>query len=710
MTRRASRARGDGFGPAVGRPEPAAGARSLHLLAACGFVLAQPLYDLLANHPDFLVAHQLQGSDLLLLIAAVSLGVPLALAALTLGVGALDHRAGWMLQRGLIGILAGLLVLSAARSWPQSTPWRWALLTMVALVAFYVYGRSRAAQRYLGFLSLGALVFPVLLLASPGVRSLWVEAPENGPSTKVRGSFPVVLVIFDELPVASLLADTEHVDGLRFPAFAAFAETSTWFRQATTVAQTTTYAVPAIVTGRYPDGPAKADRESHPSSLFTQLEGRYNLHVVESATHLCGRACHSDVRIRDWSERLIPAALDTVAIYAALVMPQLGPAVDQRWTDFWSTADAEALTEDGTKQKAHWRLWHPPRRFALFMGRLGKYPRRTLHYLHVTLPHVPWQFLPDGTAYLIQKGRAHGLDAETGFWVGSEWELTQAQQRHLVQTRYADWMLGRIVSELKTLHLFDDSLMIVTSDHGTSFRRGDQRRAATETNLADVAQVPLFVKVPGQSVAEISERNVETIDIAPTISALLGFDLGDEIDGLSMYGAEQRGPEKIIYRSRDDVGAGDAFTFDADRLAMTAESVRQRDERFPKESLYAAGWDLSLIGQDTAAFERGGAAGAARVQAREAFDQVDPDHWILPVHLLGTVSLERPTLAPLHLIVALDGKIVAVTETYGELPSREVEFTALFDPATLRAGKMELEILLAESDGSRIRLSPLALE
>ena len=51
--------------------------------------------------------------------------------------------------------------------------------------------------------------------------------------------------------------------------------------------------------------------------------------------------------------------------------------------------------------------------------------------------------------------------------------------------------------------------MIVTSDHGSSYWRGDRRRALTERNLADIAQVPLFVKLPGQSRAEISQRNAK---------------------------------------------------------------------------------------------------------------------------------------------------------------------------------------------------------
>ena len=56
-------------------------------------------------------------------------------------------------------------------------------------------------------------------------------------------------------------------------------------------------------------------------------------------------------------------------------------------------------------------------------------------------------------------------------------------------------------------------------------------------------------------------------------------------------------------------------------------------------------------------------------------------------------------------MVALDGVILAVTETYGHLPSEEPKFSVLLDPDSLRAGSQELTVYVVEDDSS---VSPTA--
>ena len=46
--------------------------------------------------------------------------------------------------------------------------------------------------------------------------------------------------------------------------------------------------------------------------------------------------------------------------------------------------------------------------------------------------------------------------------------------------------------------LYDRALVVVTADHGVSFRAGQKRRPLSDANLQDIAYVPLFVKLPHQ--------------------------------------------------------------------------------------------------------------------------------------------------------------------------------------------------------------------
>src|SRR5262249_3515708 len=66
------------------------------------------------------------------------------------------------------------------------------------------------------------------------------------------------------------------------------------------------------------------------------------------------------------------------------------------------------------------------------------------------------------------------------------------------------------------------------------------RRTATPDNLADVLSIPLFIKLPGQQTAVISDENVESIDIFPTIASVLGINLKLAVDGKSLLDVTAR--------------------------------------------------------------------------------------------------------------------------------------------------------------------------
>jgi hypothetical protein len=94
-------------------------------------------------------------------------------------------------------------------------------------------------------LALGALIAYKLFLPDRDARAVGGTASSDAP---------VVEVIFDELPTATLMNPSgTRIDAKRFPGFAKLAAHSTWYRDNTTVADFTGRAVPAIETGIDPD-------------------------------------------------------------------------------------------------------------------------------------------------------------------------------------------------------------------------------------------------------------------------------------------------------------------------------------------------------------------------------------------------------------------------------------------------------------------------
>jgi Sulfatase len=703
-----------------GGPETTgSGERLLHLLAATGIAVSQPLYDVMQRNPEFAIAHRLGAWDLVAVAASLSLGPALAIWLPLAGVALRHRRAAWWCQCAAVGALLGTVPLALLRHTSAPLAARLALLALSAFLAALAYHRNRPLRGLLAAVSVGAIAFPALFLWQVRPRPAVDRAPAAvaGPAIAAPATWsgrgprpPVVLIVLDELPLASLLADVDTIDAARFPNFAALAARSYWFRRATAVAQSTSMALPPIVTGRYPSGKTPPTAEGHPDNLFTWLQGRYALHVVETTTALCGPACRGVTEAVSpgsapgpgAGERLRRTAADLTAVFLAGRLPQLGPVVTEGWSDYWSTGPRGASVS--ATRGAGTRSGETADPLAGFLDALATTPRQTLHFLHLPLPHVPWQFLPDGRTYRRKVGDAvHGLRID-GRWGADEWEVTQGQQRHLLQLQYVDRLLGRLVRQLEELDLFDESLIIVTADHGAAFRAGDRRRVLTDTNLAEIAHVPLLIKVPGQVEGRRDDRNVETVDIAPTVAERIGLRLRGPLDGRSVF-AEPRlaSTPKTIFRSWLHGGAGEPWHFSAARLDATRESVERENRRFPEPSLYVVGAHRGLLGRAVAELARRPveprAGATATLEAPHAFDDVDPEATRLPVHVMGRLDLARPAESQQHLALVLDGVVRAESRTYCTLPASRLRFTALLDPAALHRGRQRLEIFLVDAAG-----------
>ncbi|MEP4195499.1 MAG: sulfatase-like hydrolase/transferase [Aliishimia sp.] len=97
-----------------------------------------------------------------------------------------------------------------------------------------------------------------------------------------------------------------------------------------------------------------------------------------------------------------------------------------------------------------------------------------------------------------------------------------------------DAQIGRIIQFLKDSDQYDDTLIVVTSDHGEML--GD-RHSWSKFTIHDAAyHTPLIVRQPGNDAragAAVSEP-VETIDITPTILDWIGQDVPNSMDGQSL--------------------------------------------------------------------------------------------------------------------------------------------------------------------------------
>jgi Sulfatase len=88
-----------------------------------------------------------------------------------------------------------------------------------------------------------------------------------------------------------------------------------------------------------------------------------------------------------------------------------------------------------------------------------------------------------------------------------------------------DTCFGNFVESLKTLGIYDKSLIVLTSDHGDSL--GEEGRFGhAYTVYPEIMRIPLLIHAPAELTAGRTMRSdlVFSTDIAPTLASLLGHD------------------------------------------------------------------------------------------------------------------------------------------------------------------------------------------
>jgi hypothetical protein len=549
------------------------------------------------------------------------------------------------------------------------------------------------------------LFVAVFLFASP-VSPLVVERDVPDPVDLGVERLVVVLVL-DELPTASLVDEHGRIDADRFPGFARLAASSTWYRNHSTVADSTFTAVPAALSGRMP---AETDRapswHDYPDNLFTLLGGTYEMHVVEPVTRMCPEELCPPPR--SLCSGSCPRPLGTLLRRArdewtAIIGPEREVELDEVTGEF--VAKVAAAIQIGETGVSRGTL--RPDGYDEWLGSIGPGDRPTFHYFHALVPHHPWKVHADGALYDASAGTP-GLAADYR-WLAS-WPAEAARQRHLLQLRHADALLGELLDRLDATGTADDAILVVTADHGVSFTRGQMLRGIDDANAHEIMATPLFVRLPGEPGGAVDDRNALIVDIVPTVADALGVDLPWQTDGQSLLGAPRTDTAKPIRRATGPLQSqsGALLTFDAravlsDMLAgaPSFDPAGPSPEEF-EAAVLASGPAGELIGRPVGHLQVGEPAdGAVTVKELGAFAAVAPDE-PLPSLLRGSLGGGRSGGT---VVAALNGQVAGTARVYRRAAGGRV-FVMLLRGDLFADGRNDLE-LYTRAGGE---LHPLPIE
>jgi hypothetical protein len=661
---------------------------ALEVAGLASFAFARPVLDAFGRSPDTFVAREADSTTVALFGLVVALGPPVVLAMVGLAGRPLGATVRRWLHLALVVVVGGLAVWQLGQSATGYPPESQKLM-IAGVVGGLVLGALRAlstsATTFLRFAAVASVMFLLqFLFLSPSSAMVLGGGPQLDDEVAAEvaaslGDDPpnVAMMVFDALPTTSLLDGTGHVDAATFPNFARLAATSDWYRNNTSVAAFTSQAVPTILTGRlHPAGERKGVPGNDDRNLFTLLGGSYEMHVREAIT----RMCPDDVCPRDTSPGLAPLLGDAVDLWTGAVGEN---------TEFDLPG---ALGENRYDHAADW-----------IDGQDLSGSRPQLVFYHTVLPHDPWYLSDTGEPYEAARELPTGTYGLG--WTGSG--VAVGYQRHLLQLQAADRLLGQMLDKLEADGILDDTLVVVTADHGEAFTPNTLLRGLTEENANNIMWTPLFVKAPGQTEPAVDDANVQAIDVVPTVAEMLGIELPWDVDGIPASTAADRRDDTKVSKPHDSNGLEPDDGEDLIEVVDTDERLAQVLAADPTpfdgpDSVWMRTAHGALFGREVDDLDVGDprdeAIAVERLEDVEGSQRTDP-----LIEVVGDADLPPGAVVA----YALNGTIAAVTTVEPGLEPGAGLVHGLLPPRLYADGDNELTAYLIEGEVGAEVLRPL---
>lgn len=346
--------------------------------------------------------------------------------------------------------------------------------------------------------NLGRIVDREMVWSSMEPRTMEV------PQKKRTAANPshVFVVVFDELSLVHFLKD-EWLDDRLIPNLAEFARGARWYRQAVTPYAFTEYAIPVLLTCRQGLGTFREAffQQKTTGHLFSLATPTHDVYISGFFLPYCPafklwvHGCLSlsmgfssyGALFRSWWERAIPAEV-------------------RYWGVVYRLRDLLAGGFDPSKSLTE----------ALNLGQDFSSP--TFTYIHVGLPHEPYMFNSKGQLRWGMMERPFRLKNMT------QEQLSEVRHLYLEQVAYTDRLFGSFVTQLKERNLYEQSLIIVTSDHGVSFDQAHPGRSQEWIDVDAIGRVPFFLKMPGQRTGWVDDRRILNVDVYQIVRNVLKGD------------------------------------------------------------------------------------------------------------------------------------------------------------------------------------------
>jgi len=150
-------------------------------------------------------------------------------------------------------------------------------------------------------------------------------------------------------------------------------------------------------------------------------------------------------------------------------------------------------------------------------------------WVHLMPPHEPYTPREDFLYTFLKEKIFDGLDnlgfklaPDNRYPVTEQAKIDKFSLRYDEHLLYADHELGNFLAFLKRKGLFQDSIIMVSADHGESFEKGFLGHCGPYL-YQPLVHIPFVLHLPGQTMSQRIGANVSQVDIAPTLLDFVGL-------------------------------------------------------------------------------------------------------------------------------------------------------------------------------------------
>jgi len=149
-------------------------------------------------------------------------------------------------------------------------------------------------------------------------------------------------------------------------------------------------------------------------------------------------------------------------------------------------------------------------------------------FLFAHLWDAHWPYLPQAEELARLGGRPRDISSlldfiREGTPTKDDREREEIIRLYDAEIAFADRELGRLFREMKTLGLWENALLVITSDHGEAFREHGHWQHS-QTLYDELTRIPLIVKWPGQAEPGRESAPVSLVDLFVTFAEAAGIE------------------------------------------------------------------------------------------------------------------------------------------------------------------------------------------